>query len=288
MRIVGFSIIRNAILYDYPIVEAIRSILPICDEVVVAVGKSEDDTLALVRNIDPKVRVLETVWNDRLRKSGAVLAEETNKAFDAIDKADWCFYIQADEVLHEQFYTPLKTAMQQHLADERVEGLLFDYTHFYGSYDYVGDSRKWYRKEVRAIRNDKSIRSFQDAQGFRKMEKKLKVRSANAYIYHYGWVKHPKHQQLKQKSFNKLWHDDDWMKQRIPDVEEFDYTQIDSLQRFEGTHPKVMKARIEQMNWQFTFDPTKRKLSLKEQLSRSIERSTGIRIGEYKNYQLLR
>lgn len=288
MRVVGFSIIRNAIQYDYPIVEAIRSILPICDEVVVAVGRSEDETLSMVKNIDPKVRVLETIWNEDLRKSGAVLAEETDKAFDAIKEADWCFYIQADEVLHEQFHTPLLAAMRQNLPDEKVEGLLFDYIHFYGSYDFIGDSRKWYRKEIRVIRNDKLIRSFQDAQGFRKEGRKLKVKPADAFIYHYGWVKHPKHQQLKQKSFNKYWHDDDWMKEHIPDVEEFNYDRIDSLQHFKGTHPEVMKARIEQMNWHFTFDPTQRKLSLKERFSRLVERATGIRLGEYQNYQLLK
>ena len=40
MRVSGFTFIRNAIHYDYPIVEAIHSILPLCDEVVVAVGNS--------------------------------------------------------------------------------------------------------------------------------------------------------------------------------------------------------------------------------------------------------
>jgi len=162
MRIVGFTFIKNALKYDYPIVEAIRSILPICDEVVVAVGKSEDDTLKLVASIHPeKVKIIETTWDENLRKGGHVLAEETNKAFDAIDSdADWCFYIQGDEVLHEQYSDVVKSAMFQHKDNLNVEGLLFKYRHFYGSYDYIGDSRKWYRQEIRIIRNDKSIRSY--------------------------------------------------------------------------------------------------------------------------------
>ncbi|MBM3912615.1 MAG: glycosyltransferase family 2 protein, partial [Sphingomonadales bacterium] len=45
MKVSGFTFIRNAVLLDYPILEAIRSILPLCDEIVVAVGKSEDETL---------------------------------------------------------------------------------------------------------------------------------------------------------------------------------------------------------------------------------------------------
>ncbi len=161
MFIAGFSIVRNAIKYDYPIVEAITSILPLCDEFVIAVGKSDDATLDLIRGIaDPKIRIVETVWDDSLREGGRVLADETNKAYDAIsEKTDWCFYIQGDEVIHEKFHPAIKAGMQQWKDDRNVEGLLFNYTHFYGSYDYVGDSRKWYRKEIRIVRKNKTIRS---------------------------------------------------------------------------------------------------------------------------------
>ena len=103
MKVSGFTFIRNAIKYDYPVVEAIRSILPLCDECVVAVGQSEDGTRALIESIDPdKIRIIDTVWDDSLREGGAVLAQETDKAFRAISQdADWAFYIQGDEVVHE-------------------------------------------------------------------------------------------------------------------------------------------------------------------------------------------
>ena len=84
MKVSGFTFIRNAITYDYPIVEAIRSILPLCDEVVVAVGNSEDATLQLIQSIDPKVRIIETVWDDTVREGGRTLALETDKAYAAI------------------------------------------------------------------------------------------------------------------------------------------------------------------------------------------------------------
>lgn len=289
MKVSGFTIARNIIKYDYPIVEAINSILPICDELVVAVGKSEDDTLSLIRSINsPKIRIIETVWDDSLREGGKVLADETNKAFDAIgNESDWCFYIQGDEVVHEKYLPVIRAAMQQHKDDQRVEGLLFNYTHFYGSYDYVGDSRMWYRKEIRIIRNDKNIRSYRDAQGFRKNGNKLNVKAIDAAVYHYGWVKPPAAQQAKQQSFNKLWHDDEWMKKNVPDVNEFDYSQIDSVLRFNGTHPQLMLARIAKMNWKFSFDPTKRKLSFKKRALRFIEKTFGWRVGEYKNYTII-
>ncbi|OFY85933.1 MAG: glycosyl transferase [Bacteroidetes bacterium RIFCSPLOWO2_12_FULL_35_15] len=288
MKVSGFTLVRNAIKYDYPIVEAITSILPLCDEVIVAVGNSDDETLALIRSISSdKIKIIETVWEESLRKGGKVLADETNKAFAAISKeSDWCFYIQGDEVIHEKYLPAIKSAMQHYKDDTQVEGLLFNYTHFYGSYDYVGNSRQWYRKEIRIVRNDKAISSYRDAQGFRKNGEKLKVKQVDAWVYHYGWVKPPAAQQAKQESFNKLWHDDEWMKKNIPQVEEFDYSQIDSLIHFKETHPQVMQSRIAKMNWKFSFDPTKQKLSFKQKLTSFIESKFGWKIGEYKNYKI--
>jgi len=37
MKISGFTIIRNAVMNDYPVLEAIQSILPVVDEMVVLV-----------------------------------------------------------------------------------------------------------------------------------------------------------------------------------------------------------------------------------------------------------
>jgi hypothetical protein len=290
MKVAGFTIIRNALKYDYPVVEAITSLLPICDEFVVAVGNSEDETLQLIKNINsPKIKIIETVWDDSLRQGGQVLAIETNKAFDAISSdIDWCFYIQSDECVHEKYLDTIKQAMLKHKDDKHVDGLLFNYTHFYGSYNYVGNSRRWYRKEIRIIKNDKSIRSYKDAQGFRKMDNsKLNVKQIDAEIYHYGWVKSPKAQQAKQENFHKMWHDDEWMKKNIAQVEEFDYSQIDSLEEFKGTHPHVFQNRVNVANWHFKFDKSQIKLSLKDRLLLTIEKTTGWKVGEYKNYKLI-
>ena len=290
MKVAGFTIIRNAIKFDYPVVEAITSILPICDEFIVAVGNSEDGTLQLIKNINsPKIKIIETIWDDNLRQGGQVLAIETNKAFDAISKdVDWCFYIQSDECVHEKHLASIKEAMYKYKDDKHVDGLLFNYVHFYGSYNYVGNSRRWYRKEIRIIKNDKSIRSYKDAQGFRKSDNsKLKVKSISAEIYHYGWVKPPKAQQAKQEHFHKMWHDDVWMKKNIAQVEEFDYSQIDSLEEFKGTHPQVFQARVQAADWNFKFDKTQIKLSLKDKFLLFIENTTGWKVGEYKNYKLL-
>lgn len=290
MRVCGFTFVRNAIIYDYPVEESIRSILPVCDEVVVAVGRSEDDTLRLVRSIgSPKLRIMETVWDDTLREGGRVLAVETDKALTAVrPDADWALYIQADEVLHEHSHAALRTAMERWKDDPRVEGLLFDYVHFYGSYDLVGDSRRWYRREVRAVRPGIGVRSWRDAQGFRINGRPLRVAPAHALVHHYGWVRPPAKQQAKQRSFHKLWHGDEWVARNVGASTDFDYSGIDSVARFMGTHPVYMAQRIAATNWHPGLDPGRKRSGPKDLLLRSIERVTGLRIGEYRNYKLLR
>lgn len=286
MKVSGFTFIRNAIKYDYPIVEAIKSILPICDEVVVAVGNSEDETLSLIQNIDPKIRIIETIWDDSVREGGRTLALETDKAFQAIaPDADWAFYIQGDEVMHEKYLPIVKQAMEKHLNDQRVEGLLFNYLHFYGSYDYVGKSISWYPDEIRIIRNRKDIFSYRDAQGFRKQpNEKLQVKQINAWMYHYGWVKPPEKMQLKQESFHKMWHDDTWMETNVKKVEAFDYAEnIDALAIFIESHPAIMQQRIEAKNWKFEYDISFNRTKMKDRFKRIARKFLGIDI-RYKNY----
>jgi len=290
MKVSGFTFIRNAIKFDYPVTESIRSILPVCDEFIVSVGNSEDNTLELIKSIDsPKIKIIESVWDDSLREGGRVLAVETDKAFKAVAAdSDWAFYIQADEVYHEKFLPVIHEGMIRWKDDKRVEGLLFNHTNFYGSYDYVAASRKWQYDEIRVIRNDKEITSWKDAMSFRKKGQKLHVKVVDASIYHYGWIKTPAAMQKKLVSFNKLWHDDSWIEVNLPKVDEFDYSNIDTLIKFKGTHPEVMKPRIEKMNWKFTFDPTKGKsTSFRIWLLNFIYLKTGLHIGKNKNYKLI-
>ncbi|HPE33250.1 MAG TPA: hypothetical protein PLI65_00475 [Bacteroidales bacterium] len=290
MKVSGFTIVRNGQKYDYPFTESIRSMLPLCDEVIVAVGNSDDDTLAMVRAINsPKIRILETVWDDSLREGGRVLAVETDKAKSAIaSDTDWCIYLQADEVFHEKDYPEVRRAMIDNLNDKRVDGLLFDHLNFYGSFDYIADSRRWSYKQIRVIRNDPQINSYRDAMSFKKNGRNLLVKKINATVYHYGWVRTPDAMQKKLETFQKLWHDDEWIEKNVQKADEFDYSQIDSLAHFTGTHPQVMLERINRMNWKFDFDPTKGiKLSLRLRILNWLEKKYGIEIGKFKTYRII-
>jgi len=272
MKVSGFTFIRNATKFDYPVVEAIKSILPICDNFVVAVGNSDDNTLDLIQSIDKqKIRIIETIWDDSLemKKGGKVFARETDKAFQAISmESDWAFYIQGDEVVHEKYLDSIYSSMEKWKDDKKVDGLLFNYLHFYGSYDYTGLSPKWYGHEIRVIKNNKSIYSFRDAQGFRKSNnEKLNVKPIDAFIYHYGWVKEPGTMMKKAINANSFYQDKHFLK-RLKSKEsngskEFDYSSIDSLSLFTETHPKVMEERIRRKNWTFEHDISFNRLSLR-------------------------
>lgn len=289
MQVAGFTFIRNAIQYDYPIKEAILSILPICDTVFVAVGNCSDKTRDLVLSINPqKIQIIDTVWDENLKEGGHVLADETNKVFQTIPALyDWCFYIQGDEVVHEKYLSAVKDAMLKWKDDTNVDGLLFNYQHFYGSYDYIGNSGKWYRNEIRAIKNNKKIYSYLDAQGFRKNDnKKLNVKQIDAFVNHYGWVREPSAMQAKSNNFGRFWHGDNYSEMNTKKFEgPFDYTQIDSLAKFNDTHPAVMQSRITNMNWHFDRDLSYNRLPLKYKLKNILEKLTGKRPFDYKNYR---
>ncbi|MBI4646555.1 MAG: glycosyltransferase family 2 protein [Bacteroidia bacterium] len=289
MKISGFTFIKNALIYDYPIVEAINSILPLCDEFVVAVGKSEDDTLNLINSIDSnKIKIIETEWNEKLREGGRVLAVETDKAFAQISKeSNWAFYIQGDEVVHEKYLQSIYDNMVKYRDEKYLDGLLFKYLHFYGSYNYIGNSSNWYTHEIRIIKNDKTIYSYRDAQGFRKgQDKKLKVKMIDAEIYHYGWVKNPKIMLKKQKNFNKYWHDDEWIEKQFKDFEEYLYSNDICLIPFNGTHPKVMQERINIKNWNYIYRQPKKRYGLKNSIKKAMFKCFGLNFN-YSNYELV-
>lgn len=291
MIISGFTIIRNAVKNDYPIVEAITSILPVVDEMIVLVGDCDDGTEELIRSIEsPKIKIHHSVWNTQLQAGGVVLAEETNKAFALIDPAStWAFYIQADEVVHEKYHAAILEGCKKYKDNMKVQGLLFKYLHFYGTYQYVGDSRRWYSHEVRVIRNDKSISAYRDAQGFRIGDKRLDVAKIDAYIYHYGWVKSQEKMTTKLKDVSNYWIADkeEWERFMAQD-NVFSFEDYDSISKFTGTHPKVMEKRIQQQDYDLQLDVNRKNLKLKHRFMYFIEKLTGKRFFEFKNYRVIR
>jgi hypothetical protein len=291
LKVSGFTFVRNAVKLGYPIVPAIRSILPLVDEMVVNVGVCEDGTLELVRSIgDRKLVVFETAWDDTLVEKGTVLAQQTDIAL-ARCTGDVGLYIQADEAVHEDDHPALRDSLARLHADPRAEGLLFEYLHFYGSFHTVGVSRRWYRHEIRAVKLGLGVRSWRDAQGFRIFEgeraRKLAVLPSGARVYHYGWVRPPEDMGRKNVAFTRLYSGDEGARREA--AHRFSYDVTEKVRRFEGTHPAPMRERIASSDW--AYDPRPRRLRmahLREDVLDLVEAATGIRIGEYRNYRRLR
>jgi hypothetical protein len=291
MKICGFTFVRNAVKYGYPVVESVSSILPIVDKFIISVGNCDDGTLQLIESIvSPKIKIVHSVWDETLREGGRVLAAETNKALEYVPpEYDWAFYLQADEVVHEKNLNTIVKAATKYADDKKVEGLLFKYVHFYSTYDYVGDSRRWYGHEIRLLKNNGNISSYRDAQGFRtKQNKKLGVKKIDAEIYHYGWVRHPHKQLEKLTNFYSLWEGREYLPSVLTEKDQFDFLKdADSLALFKGTHPAVMQKRVAAQNWQADFDIRRKNFSPKDRLLYRIEKLTGKRLFDYKNYRIV-
>jgi hypothetical protein len=291
VRVSGFTFVRDAVRLSYPVVPAIRSILPLVDELVVNVGVSQDGTLDLIRAIDdPRLVVFQSEWDPALKAGGAILAQQTDLAL-ARCTGDVGVYVQADEAMHEDDHPQLRRMLERLHADPAADGLLFDYVHFYGSYHTVGAARRWYRREIRAVKLGRGVRSWRDAQGFRvgpgEGARKLKVLPAGARMYHYGWVRPPEAQKEKIADFQRWYHGDAAVKAAL--AHGFTYDVDEKVRPFEGTHPGPMRELVARSDWPFA--PRRRwplrPGHLRHDLLDLVERATGLRVGEYRNYQLL-
>ena len=286
MKVSGFTFLRNGQMLGYPFVESIKSILPIVDEFVVALGPCEDETQKMLEAIgDQKIRILHTQWNEVMQDRGYVYGQQKMIAqFNCT--GDWAFYLEADEVVHEDDLPKIVEAMERYKNDERVEALLFDYLHFYGNKNSYLDSPGWYRRAPRIIKN--SLRSYApDGLFWLILEKNKKGRYPHAALtgatmYHYGWVRSEEQMNLKSQKVQKYWNK---RHSRI------DYSQIDPdiIKEFKGSHPKVVEEWLPDAEGIFKADPNHR-LSRKEKKHRIMKRLEdlfGIEVSK-KHYRLVK
>jgi len=239
MKISGFTFIRNGSLLGYPYIESLRSLLPLCDEVVVAVGAGQDNTLARITAIGaPKLRIVKTIWNESMQDRGYVYAQQKMIAqFNC--SGDWAFYLEGDEILHEKDIPTLKATLQKYVDNHKVEALVFDYYHFYGSPNTLAISPGWYRRAPRVIRN--SIRSYSpDGLFFVVMDKNKRGRYPNAAlagipIYHYGHVRAVASMQEKIQQVSQYWG------HAPPAFDGYGNIMPQAIGKFNGNHPAVIK-----------------------------------------------
>jgi len=312
LKISGFSFIRNGIKLYYPVVEAVKSVLPIVDEFVIAIGNSDDDdnTREEIEKIgDPKIKIIDTVWKDEDRKGGRIYALETDTAKN-ICKGDWLFYIQSDECIHEKYLPVVEKRCKELLNNKNVEALVFRYKHFWGDFNHYHSGHGWYPREIRIVRNLPEIHSWMDAQSFRYFEnyenphqqegtRKLNAALVDAEIYHYGWVRPPGLMQNKRKIMDSNY----WNSKKVEEMhrnspDEFDYGPMNLLTEFKDTHPDVMREFIKKFDWGDKLQLSGKPNEFREKHNHEkllykflsvIERNllSGNHIGEFKNYELI-
>lgn len=309
---------KNAHKLYYPMRYAIESILPLVDEFVVALGDSDadDTTRSEIEKIGSnKIRIIDTVWDIEKYPRGMEHAHQTDIA-KSFCTGDWLFYLQSDELVHEKDHGIIHAKCEEFLNDKNIEGLLFNYYHFWGDYEHIQDTHCWYRKEIRIIRNDPEIHSWESAQSFRRIPGfdglnyrqkentyKLKVADVGAGIYHYGWVRPPRLMQNKIKVFTANHEGTESVDKKIREKKypsHFDYGNMSRLTLFKGTHPAVLKPWLEQFNWKDELRYNGPKVSLnpmpmkhdrlKYRIVSWIEKNLlfGGRLGEFRNYKLVR
>jgi glycosyltransferase involved in cell wall biosynthesis len=291
VKISGFTFIRNGATLGYPFVASVRSLLPLCDEVIVNVPHSTDDTLEQVKAIgDPKIRILETEWDEAQRTAGLALSHHTNLALDQCG-GDWCVYIQGDEVLHEATTSALRAAMERELTRPQVQGLLVDYTHFYGSFWTEVCSLGWYYREVRVIRRDPNIRSRGDAQSFRtRAGEKLRVKLSGGRYFHYGYALAPDVARKKHSNLAALYGAEDAIARNTARPARY-YDDDQKVKPFTGTHPAVMRDIVAAADWTYVSrNPLVRWRGeyFWEDVALVIKRCTGLTLGVHKNYRLIK
>ena len=290
MKVSGFTFLRNGVKLGYPFVESIRSVLPIVDEFVIALGPSPDGTEEKLRAIgDDKIRILHTQWNEKMRSDysikGFVYGQQKSIAqFNCT--GDWAFYLEGDELVHEDDLPKIRAAMEKYLDDERVEALVFDYLHFYGNANTYAWSPRWYRTAPRILRNTipawgpKGL--FFTVLDTQKKMRYPRAAHAGATIYHYGWVRSEAQMQLKTEEVKKLGRNTTPMTT---------YADIDpaTLRLFEGTHPKIVQDWLPREKGLFQADPNHR-LSFREKKHRAmlkLEQWFGFKFNK-KHYRLVR
>ena len=286
-RLSAFSIVKNARIYDYPIDAALRSVLPLVDELLVDVGHSDDDTLDIVRAInDPRIRIFERDWGSEKDRTTSVHSEETNFVMDRCTH-DWALYIQADEVLHEEDYEGLRAALREAADRPQVEGLVFDYVHFYGSPDWWLWGRAWYRREVRLVRRSSGVRSRAGAQGFKVPPgwRPVDAIPARARIFHYGYAKTLEALKARRRLWARYWSGDE------EEWGQWEFTHPRELRPFTGAHPSAVRDWIVSREWPYRPEEYERPDwsydEVRNWISDRVESATGWRMFEHRNYRLL-
>lgn len=258
--------VSNPIIYDFPFVECVKSVLPIADEVVIINGDKEffwyeeenysnknnaevDYLLSkyIVDSID-KFKIFHLPWQEHFRKNMESLAKSA-----AISQAtsDYVLLLDVDEIIHENDYNKIKQCLEMD-----KDAYSFRTIHFYRDYNHhkiPNAENYWYNHRPKLFKNFKGI--WDGYQSWVDKDKELHTEytadlitwdykpvhsfsvKTSISIYHYGYVRDKSKMLVKSNNIEKRYHPD------YSNKLEWDWD-MDNTTLFEGIHPQVMESRI--------------------------------------------
>jgi hypothetical protein len=266
----------NIFEMDYPLEAAVISALGVCDEAVIVVGQSQDTTRHFVYQMqedygEEKIKVVETYihfdrgWEERWWNLAS-----------AYTAAEWLFWLDADEAIHEYDVPLIKETMRK----PEVELIRFPFLHFYASKDYT--LRMPLKTNTRMGRRSAGFRivnwctdehpnhsACQAVFGL-----KGKQENANSWsgpnivevmapIYHYGWCRKPLALAMSRAKHRAWYADGGGLEDgRLPEVKPFDFRIKDRLAngqiaQWQGNHPAVMDSWFKQHEFLWNYGDKK-------------------------------
>lgn len=250
-RLSAFSYLKNGVVFDYPFIESLLSIAPICDQIIVCyASESTDGSREALEALQAKLPQLELypskVWQTPGLSQGEVIRLAAEEA-EAYCDGDWLLHLQADEVYLNAEVLSIKNYLDQyHCLD--IDGFFFQVLHFYADYDMVigpqGAKAGWYQETMRLSRAGKA-KHIQDAWTQLLKEPQSKALRVPIRIFHYGHVREKEAMRLKASYMERLYHDlaDDY---EVCAAQAFEYNAVpkELIEPFDAEHPETMLKRI--------------------------------------------
>jgi len=247
-KISVYTMTTNSIVSEYTTIEGIKSALLFADEVVVLDGRSTDNTIDKIKEIDDdRIKIYTNRWLPSLGK--AMWAINKSLALGRCT-GDWCILMDADEVYHEKDVEAIKR-LTGSVADNII-AIEFNTLHFYKDYKHLlngcKDWKDLYTHKIYMVRNGLGIHhgavgldpdNHVDNDGqLIPLENRVMV---DVCSYHYGHVRSAEKYVDKYNMIERAFHGDNHINKT---VDNFEWVSEEKLTDFTGTHPAVMEDRI--------------------------------------------
>lgn len=245
----------NALFFQSTLEQTIRQSLLFSDEVVVVNSVySSDGTQILLDDLKSeypnqiKLYLFEEDYNVKHGK----LADKKTFALRKCT-GDYCILQDDDELIHEKYANYIRQLPE--ICPDTL-AFRFNTIHFYRSYDHYQTSSDWYQKKIYMVKNVPEIKHGKVEDDYDNHV----ICKSGRYIplddltipnvvntpitsYHYGWCRNDCVLLIKKWFQEKRWHGNDYWEER-----EFPcrFNVPESLRKFEGTHPKHMRKKVEE------------------------------------------